>query len=453
MPAERFDFFNAEGLRLAGLLDNPAGEARAYALFAHCFTCGKDTHAAKRIAEGLTALGIAVLRFDFTGLGSSEGEFANTTFSSNVADLVAAADQLRKIKRAPSILIGHSLGGAAVLAAGSAVPEARAVVTIGAPSDPAHVAGLFKDRRQEIEAHGEVEVTLAGRPFRIRRTFLDDVAEQELGGRIAALRKALLIFHSPTDDIVGIDNASRIFAAAKHPKSFVSLAGADHLLSRRSDAAYVANVIAAWAERYLDMGRQNMEQQDMAQQNMGQQDMGQQNEVPAGAPLVGALNPDPDGAATRAAPMSASGDGQPGVVTVWETRQGRLQQQITAGAHRFLADEPVAAGGGDSGPNPYDFLLAALGACTAMTLRLYAERKALRLDRVTVRLRHAKIYATDCESCETKEGKIDRIERGIVFEGELDAEQRARLLEIADKCPIHRTLTSEVEIATTALPG
>jgi alpha-beta hydrolase superfamily lysophospholipase len=253
MPAEPFDFFNTDGLRLAGLLDNPAGEVRAYALFAHCFTCGKDVHAAKRIAEGLTALGIGVLRFDFTGLGSSEGEFANTTFSSNVADLVAAADQLRKVKRAPSLLIGHSLGGAAVLAAGSAVPEARAVVTIAAPSDPAHVAGLFKDRLAEIDAEGEVAVTLAGRAFRIRRAFLEDVAEQELSGRIADLHKALLIFHSPTDDIVGIDNASRIFAAARHPKSFVSLTGADHLLSRRSDAAYVANVIAAWAERYLDM--------------------------------------------------------------------------------------------------------------------------------------------------------------------------------------------------------
>jgi uncharacterized OsmC-like protein/alpha-beta hydrolase superfamily lysophospholipase len=431
MPAERFDFLNADGQRLAGLLDSPAGGVRAYALFAHCFTCGKDVHAARRIAEGLTALGIGVLRFDFTGLGSSEGEFANTTFSSNVADLVAAADQLRKVKRAPSILIGHSLGGAAVLAAGPAVPEARAVVTIGAPSDPAHVAGLFKDRRAEIDASGEIEVTLAGRPFRIRRAFLDDVAEQELSGRIAALHKALLIFHSPTDDVVGIDNASRIFASARHPKSFVSLAGADHLLSRRSDAAYVANVIAAWAERYLDM-------------------------APVGAPhslsqtgenalVVGARNPDPESAAAA----SAHGDRDPGVVTVQETRHGRFQQDIKAGAHRFLADEPVAAGGGDSGPNPYDLLLAALGACTAMTLRLYAERKTLPLDRVTVRLRHGRIHAADCEACESKDGMIDRIERGIVLEGVLDANQRARLLEIADKCPVHRTLTSEVEIATT----
>jgi uncharacterized OsmC-like protein/alpha-beta hydrolase superfamily lysophospholipase len=403
MPAEPFDFFNAAGQRLAGLLDNPPGAARAYALFAHCFTCGKDVHAARRIAEALTALGIGVLRFDFTGLGSSEGEFANTTFSSNVADLVAAADQLRRVRRAPAILIGHSLGGAAVLAAGAAVPEARAVVTIAAPSDPAHVAGLFKDRRAEIDARGEIDVTLAGRPFRIRRAFLDDVAEQELSGRIAGLRKALLIFHSPTDDIVGIDNASRIFAAARHPKSFVSLPDADHLLSRRSDAAYVANVIAAWTERYLDM-----------------------------------------------APEQA-GQGDPGCVIVRETRRARLQQEITAGAHRFFADEPLDAGGGDSGPNPYDFLLAALGACTAMTLRLYAERKALPLDRVTVRLRHGRVHAADCETCESKQGMVDRIERGIVLAGALAPEQRARLLEIADKCPVHRTLTSEVDIRTTEL--
>jgi len=402
MPAERFDFASTQGQRLAALLDNPAGQPRAYALFAHCFTCGKDVHAARRIAEGLTALGIGVLRFDFTGLGGSEGEFANTTFSSNVADLIAAADQLRRTKRAPAILIGHSLGGAAVLAAASAVPEARAVVTIAAPSDPAHVTGLFKDRLEEIGGRGEVEVALAGRPFRIRRAFLDDVAEQNLKERIADLRKALLVFHSPTDETVGIDNASEIFLAAKHPKSFVSLAGADHLLSRRSDAAYVANVIAAWAERYLDM--------------------------------------------PQARPQSAA---EAGTVVVSETRQGRFQQEITVGAHRLLADEPVGVGGLDSGLGPYDLLLAALGACTAMTLRLYAERKALPLDHVTVRLTHAKIHAADCESCETKEGMLDRIERAITFSGALDEGQRARLLEIADKCPVHRTLTSEIEIKTS----
>jgi uncharacterized OsmC-like protein/alpha-beta hydrolase superfamily lysophospholipase len=405
MPAERFDFPNAQGQKLAALLDRPAGEPRAYALFAHCFTCGKDIRAAKRVAEGLTALGIAVLRFDFTGLGSSEGEFANTTFSSNVGDLVAAANELRRSASAPAILIGHSLGGTAVLAAAAEVAEARAVVTIAAPCDPSHVTGLFKDRLEEIAAEGEVQATLAGRQFRISRGFIDDLAEHKLMERIANLRKALLIFHSPTDEIVALDNASRIFAAAKHPKSFVSLAGADHLLSRRSDAAYVANVIHAWAERYLE------------------------------------------------APQPASevaGDAK--TVVVRETGQGRFQQEITVGTHRFLADEPVEVGGLDSGAGPYDLLLAGLGACTAMTLRLYAERKALPLERVTVRLNHSRIHAADCADCETKDGMLDRIERAITLRGALDAEQRRRLLEIADKCPVHRTLTSEIDIRTVEEP-
>jgi uncharacterized OsmC-like protein/fermentation-respiration switch protein FrsA (DUF1100 family) len=405
MPAERFDFPNAQGQKLAALLDRPAGEPRAYALFAHCFTCGKDVRAAKRVAEGLTALGIAVLRFDFTGLGSSEGEFANTTFSSNVGDLVAAANELRRKAQAPAILIGHSLGGTAVLAAAAEVVEARAVVTIAAPCDPTHVTGLFKDRLEEIAAKGEIQATLAGRQFRISRAFVDDLAEQKLMQRIADLRKALLIFHSPTDEIVAIDNASRIFAAAKHPKSFVSLAGADHMLSRRSDAAYVANVIHAWAERYLE-----------------------------GPP-----------------PVSEAADDAKTVV-VRETGGGRFQQEVTVGTHRFLADEPLEVGGLDSGPGPYDLLLAGLGACTAMTLRLYAERKALPLERVTVRLDHSRIHAADCADCETKEGMLDRIDRAITLRGALDAEQRRRLLEIADKCPVHRTLTSEIDIRTVEQP-
>jgi putative redox protein len=402
MPAERFDFANAQGQTLAALLDRPSGEPRAYALFAHCFTCGKDVHAAKRIAEGLTALGIAVLRFDFTGIGASEGEFANTTFSSNVADLVAAANALRQRGRAPAILIGHSLGGTAVLAAASDVPEARAVVTIGAPCHPTHVTGLFKDRLYEVSAKGEVAVALAGRQFRISRSFVDDLSEHMLLEQIGNLRKALLVFHSPTDEIVGIENASRIFTAAKHPKSFVSLAGADHLLGRRGDAAYVASVVHAWAERYLDMLED--------------------------APEL------PDAANT---------------VVVRETGRGRFQQDVAVGRHRFLADEPVAVGGLDSGPGPYDLVLAGLGACTAMTLRLYAERKALPLEQVVVRLGHSRIHAADCESCETKEGMIDRIERAITLRGNLDADQRGRLMEIADKCPVHRTLTSEIDIRTT----
>jgi uncharacterized OsmC-like protein/alpha-beta hydrolase superfamily lysophospholipase len=403
MPAERFDFPNSHGEKLAALLDRPDGPVRAVALFAHCFTCGKDIKAARLIAHNLASHGIAVLRFDFTGLGSSEGEFANSNFSSNVDDLVAAADHLRTTIGAPAILIGHSLGGAAVLAAAHRIAEARAVVTIAAPSDPAHAVGLFGDRVEEIKSKGEVEVSLAGRPFRIRRTLLDDIAEQNLAARIAELRKALLVFHSPTDETVGIENASRIFTAAKHPKSFISLAGADHLLRRPSDAAYVAHVVAAWAERYLDM----------------------------------------------TAPMAAANEGEPREVVVRETRRSTFQQEITVGTHRFLADEPVAAGGLDSGPGPYDFLLAALGACTSMTLRLYAEHKKLPLTRTIIRLRHSRIYAADCAECETTEGMLDRIERMISLEGELDAEAHKRLLEIADKCPVHRTLTSEIDIRTS----
>jgi putative redox protein len=400
VPSERFDFVNTVGERLAALLDSPLDKPRAYALFAHCFTCGKDIHAARRIAEGLTALGIAVLRFDFTGLGSSEGEFANTTFSSNVADLVAAAAELRRKRQAPAILIGHSLGGAAVLAAAADVPEARAVVTIAAPCDPSHVAGLVRNRGME-SASGDIDVALGGRSFRVSRAFLHDVAEQMLEKRIAALHKALLIFHSPTDDIVGIENASRIFTAARHPKSFVSLAGADHLLSRRSDSTYVANVIHAWADRYLDL--------------------------PEIAPEM---------------PEAAN------AVTVRETRVGRFQQEIKTGRHRILADEPVAAGGLDSGLGPYDLVLAGLGACTSMTLRLYAERKAIPLERTMVRLAHSRIHAADCEYCETKEGMLDRIDRAITLTGNLTDDQRKRLIEIADKCPVHRTLTSEIDIRT-----
>ena len=399
MPSERFEFPNARGEKLAALLDLPAAQPVAYALFAHCFTCGKDVLAAKRIAEGLTARGIAVLRFDFTGLGASEGEFANTTFSSNVADLVAAANHLREIYRAPAILIGHSLGGAAVLAAAQHCPEVRAVATIAAPADPAHVTGLFRRHVADIHAKGEVEVALAGRPFRIRKEFLDDVAEQKLSACLANLRKALLVLHSPTDDLVGIENASAIFSAAKHPKSFVSLSGADHLLSRRADAAYVAEVIAAWSERYLDMV------------------------------------PEPD-----AMPIEG--------VFVGETRNGKFEQAVVIGKHRYLADEPTSVGGNGSGPSPYEYLLAGLGACTSMTIRLYADLKKLPLTRVAVRLTHDKIHAADCESCETREGKIDRIEREITLEGDLTAEQRAKLLEIADKCPVHRTLHGEIDVRT-----
>jgi len=401
MRSERFDFPNAKGERLAAVLDLPLGKPVAFTLFAHCFTCGKDILAAKRIAERLAMHGIGVLRFDFTGLGGSEGEFANTLFSSNVDDLIAAADHLRKMHDAPAILIGHSLGGAAMLAAAHKIPEARAVVTIAAPYDPRHVTSLFKADIDKIQAQGEVEVTLAGRPFRIKREFLDDVADKKLQDCLANLRKALLVFHSPTDDLVGIENASHIFTAAKHPKSFVSLAGADHLLSQKSDAVYVANVIAAWAERYLDQ-------------------------------------PEP----------KTEAEVEAGLVLVRETHGGKFQQEILTGPHHLLADEPVKLGGLDSGPGPYDFLLAGLGTCTSMTIRLYADFKKLPLENVSVRLSLGKIHAKDCETCDTKVSMLDHIDRAITLEGPLDDEQRKRLMEIADKCPVHKTLQSKINIST-----
>ena len=404
MRTERFQFTGGDGHELAATLDRPDGDPVAFALFAHCFTCGMNVLAARRIAAALAEKGIALLRFDFTGLGASEGEFANSTFSSNVDDLVRAADHLRDTYQAPALLIGHSLGGAAMLAAADRIPEAKAVVTIGAPADPAHVTGLFRERIADIRKHGEIEVQLAGRPFRIKREFLDDIAEHNLAQKIAHLRKALLVMHAPTDNTVGIDNATRIFVAAKHPKSFVSLADADHLLSDTRDAAYVAHVIAAWMERYVDV-------------------------APATAAEAGA---------------------QPRQVVVRETRQGKFQQQVSVGPHRLIADEPASVGGQDTGPNPYDLVLSGLGACTAMTMRMYADRKSLPLDRVTVTLRHSKIHAEDCEACETATGLLDRIERIIAIEGELDPEQRARLMEIADKCPVHKTLTSEIHIVTRA---
>jgi putative redox protein len=395
-------FPSAAGHALAARLDTPSDTPpRAHALFAHCFTCSKESKAATFISEALTDAGIAVLRFDFTGLGGSEGDFGNTGFSSNVDDIVAAATWLAREHAPPAILVGHSLGGAAVIAAAAHVPHAVAVGTINAPSDPAHVLGLLGSARAEIDARGEAEVELSGRKFRIRREFLEDAAAQNLGTAIGQLKRALMVFHAPRDTIVSIDHASRIFLAARHPKSFVSLDDADHLLTRRSDAHYVGAVLAAWASRYLA----------------------------------------PETSEPRIA-------GPRDAVRVRETGAGKFQQEISVGAHRFLADEPVAAGGLDSGPTPYDLLAAALGACTAMTLRLYAEAKQLPLERVGVELRHEKIHAADCADCETREGKVDRIERVIELEGPLDAVARQRLLEIADKCPVHRTLHAEIRVST-----
>lgn len=399
MPSIKTEFAGSNGATLAARLDLPATAPVAIALFAHCFTCSKDTKAATYVARALVDQGIGVMRFDFTGLGGSEGEFANTNFSSNVEDLVAAADFLRTHYAAPGILIGHSLGGAAVLAAAQRIPEARAVATIGAPCDPAHVKKQFAASVETIATHGETEVQLAGRTFRLRKQFLDDLDEQQQRARIANLGKALLVFHSPVDRIVNVDNARRIYEAAKHPKSFVSLDDADHLLTRSEDGLYVGNVLAAWAQRYL----------------------------------------------AKPAPVDRVASGK---VLVAERGTGKFANIVRTPDHVVFADEPESVGGTNTGLSPYELLSAALGTCTTMTLRMYADLKKLPLERVEVEITHDKIHAADCAECETREGKIDRFAREIRLRGALDDAQRAKLLEIADKCPVHRTLHSEVSVTT-----
>lgn len=419
MTSKKFSFPGHDGSALAALLETPeTGEPRAYALFAHCFTCGKDSLAAVRISRALTAHGIAVLRFDFTGLGTSEGDFANTNFSSNVDDLVCAANHLRKQHAAPTLLVGHSLGGTAILAAASRIPEAAAVATIAAPAEPAHVAQQFGAAEEKLETQDEVAVELAGRPFRIQRQFLDDVRDSKIDACITALGRPLLVMHSPVDTIVGIDSASRIFQHARHPRSFVSLDHADHLLTRREDADYVATVLSAWAGRYLP---------DAAEKD---------------AAADGAIDATPE-----TAPLDN------GVVEIAETGAGKFTQIVRAGRHQQLADEPESVGGDDAGMTPYDLLLASLGACTSMTLRMYAARKKWPLQHVGVRLRHDRIHAEDCRDCDTRDGKLDEIRRTLVLEGDLDDAQRQKLLEIADRCPVHRTLTGEVKIRTKLEPG
>ncbi len=401
-------FDGHSGAKLAARLDIPAGTVRAYALFAHCFTCTKDILAAKRIAAELSRAGIAVLRFDFTGLGASEGEFASTNFSSNIADLKSAVSYLRDNFEAPSILIGHSLGGAAVLAVAGDIPEVKAVATIGAPADAEHVIHNFGTKIDEVEQEGEAEVQLSGRPFTIRKQFLDDVRESVLVDRIATMRTALLVLHSPIDQTVGIENAATIFGAAKHPKSFISLDNADHLVSKAEDAAFAASMIASWASRYL------------------------RADVPQGEDAIEA-------------------------VRVSETLEGKFQNTVHAGRHRLFADEPVSVGGLDSGPSPYDFLSAALAACTSMTLRMYANFKKAELGRISVDVSHAKIHAADCAECTEDErgegGKIDRFERSITIEGEVPENLRGKIEEIADKCPVHRTLESNAKVVTNVTAG
>jgi putative redox protein len=414
LESERVTFEGATGAELAGRLDHPQqGTVRGYALFAHCFTCSKDVHAASRISKALAERGMATLRFDFTGLGHSGGEFASTDFSSNVRDLVAAGEFMEEQYAAPDLLVGHSLGGAAVLSAAGRLEGLEAVATIAAPCHPSHVRHLFDDDHiEEIRETGEAEVTLAGRTFRITREFLDDLSSHQLEEKIGDLDLPLLLFHGPRDQTVGIDNAARIFEAAKHPKSFVSLDDADHLLSRKTDARYVATVLSAWGSGYLDSTEHE-------EYDRGGEPERPEIELESGQTYVG------------------------------ETGEGKFSNHVLAGEHYMRADEPDEVGGDNTGATPYDFLTGGLGACTSMTLRMYADRKGWPVDKIEVRLHHEKVHASDCETCETDQGKIDRIERRIAIEGDLDDEQRQRMVEIADKCPVHQSLTRRNVIETT----
>lgn len=400
----KIDFTGPTGHVLSGAIDLPtAGRPRAVALFAHCFTCSKDSHAARRIAMALADHGIATMRFDFTGLGASGGSFAESHFSANVADLVAAATALADDIGAPSLLIGHSLGGAAVIAAAADLPQVKAVVTLGAPFDVGHALDQLHGGDLPDD-DGPFDVSIGGRPFTVDRAFIQDMRSHDQGARLAKLGRALLVMHSVTDATVGIDNARQIFEAARHPKSFVTLDRADHLLNDPADAAYVAAIIAAWAERY----------------------------VPLAAPERPEL--------------------AEGVVRV-ETAGGKFLQDIYASGHHLLGDEPIGYGGSNLGPTPYDLLLAALGTCTSMTIKLVADREGIPLSHVAVDLSHQRCHSADCADQGEGKPKLDVIDRVISLEGPLDEAQRARLLAIADRCPVHRTLENHPVIRTSLSPG
>ncbi len=393
--------FESQGNQLVGLLEVPVEGAQHFAIFAHCFTCGKDVIAASRIAQGLVNRGIAVLRFDFTGLGGSDGDFANTNFSSNIEDLLAAAEHMRQHYKAPDLLVGHSLGGAAVIRAARKIPEVKAVATLGAPAQASHVAKQLSCSIDTIEKEGQATVNLAGREFLIKKQFLDDI-EQSDTQLIGTLGMPLLVMHSPVDAVVDIKQAEIIYHSAKHPKSFVSLDKADHLLTKKQDAEYAADVIASWAHRYLPdyTPVQNSE-----------------SGVAAGRILVG-------------------------------ERNHRFTRHVIADSHHWLADEPTGMGGDNLGPDPYEHLLAALGACTSMTIRMYANRKNMALENVSIELSHSRKHADDCNNCENQAAKIDVFERRIKLEGDLSDEERTKLLLIADKCPVHKTLMGTIDIRT-----
>lgn len=411
MPRTQVLFYNKQNESLSGLLELPNARINCYAIFAHCFTCSKDGIAATYISRALAENGVAVLRFDFTGLGNSAGDFPNTNFSSNLDDLFAAAEFLQENYAAPQILIGHSLGGSAVLAVAKQIESVRAVVTINSPATAEHVKHLFDDAHNEILNNQSAKVSLGGRSFTIQKQFIEDLDRHNTLDHIKELGKALLVFHSPVDQIVSIDEATRIYVAAKHPKSFITLDQADHLLSDKGDANYVAAVITAWVSRYLADSFSS----ESASTNSHQDDA---------LPII-----------------------EPGTVIVRE-RDKKFAREIFTQQHRLVSDEPVEQGGADSGANPYELLLAALGSCTSMTLRMYANHKKLDLEAIEVTLRHSRVHLDDCETCDDKNTLVDKIDREIKLVGRLDDDQRKRLLEIADKCPVHKTLVNEIVIET-----
>ncbi|MDA7987856.1 MAG: alpha/beta fold hydrolase [Alphaproteobacteria bacterium] len=407
--------FRGSADTLAGILtENPDGARRGVAVYAHCFTCGKDIAASRAVSRGLAARGITTLRFDFTGIGDSGGDFASSTFTNNCRDILAAADFLASEGFKPDIFVGHSLGGAAAISAAAHTPDIKGVVAIGSPAKPGHALRLFEPVRDEVAWRGQGEVSIGGRTFSISGDFLDDFETQCSEGVVSRLGCDFLVLHSPRDDTVGIENAATLFGWARHPKSFVSLGDFGHLLAPAHESDYVAELISGWASRFLGSG------------------------AAATAPAKTAKAP---------APASASSPDDGGVEVVESLPLGDLRQEVRVRGHSFVVGEPVPIGD-DSGPTPYDVLLAGLGSCTAMTLRMYAKRKGLSLERVRVKLWHGRRHADDCERADGAAAQIEEVRRVVELEGDLSETERARLLEIADKCPVHRTLTGDLSIKT-----
>ena len=401
MKINKVSFKNKNNEDLAGRIELPKNrKPHNFVLFAHCFTCNKNFNSVRIIGRALTDAGFGVLRFDFTGLGESKGDFENTNFSGNVDDLVVAASYLKENFMAPTLLIGHSLGGAAAIFAAAQIPSIKAVAVINSPSDPAHVRQLLKSSTSEIMHTGKAVVNLGGSDFTIKKQFLDDLENKPLTEVVNHFKKALLILHTPQDTVVNIKNAEEIFKAARHPKSFVSLDGADHLLSKKEDAAYVGKVISVWASRYLIVS--------------------DKEEISSSKEVVASLD-----------------------------SEDNFTTYMKSGDHYFVADEPISFGGNNFGPSPYQYVSAALAACTAMTIQMYARRKEWKVENVTVRVNHSRDHAADCKNCDDESPKIDILTREISFDGSLSVDKKNRLLEIADRCPVHRTLQGKIQIITS----